>query len=178
MKKIIVLTSGGDAPGMNAAIRAVVRTAHYYGLQPFGSPLGYQGLVDQKLTPLFPESVANCIQYGGTILKAERCMDFYEKKTRDQCRQFLKHEAIDGIIVIGGNGSFRGAALLQEEGGPAVMAKLAELNKDKKVHVNTILLLGSKKEDDDAEIKEAIQNMKDMASQNGGLFELFHADDF
>lgn len=130
MKKIIVLTSGGDSPGMNAAIRAVVRTAHYYDLMPFGSPLGFQGLVDQKLTPMFPESVANCIQYGGTILKAERCTSFFEKSTRDQCREFLRKEQIDGIVVIGGNGSFRGASLLQEEGGPAVIGIPGTIDND------------------------------------------------
>lgn len=130
MKKIIVLTSGGDAPGMNAAIRAVVRTAHYYGLAVLGSPLGFQGLVDRKLIPLQPESVANCIQYGGTILKAERCEAFYQKPTRDDCRTFLAQEGIDGLVVIGGNGSFRGAALLEQEGGPAVIGIPGTIDND------------------------------------------------
>jgi len=70
----------------NAAIRASVRTAHYLGLKVFGCYSGYQGLVEQVLFPLEPESVANCIQHGGTILKADRCLAFYEKSTRDQCR--------------------------------------------------------------------------------------------
>jgi 6-phosphofructokinase 1 len=130
MKKIIVLTSGGDAPGMNAAIRAVVRTAHYFGLEVYGSQLGFQGLVDKKLIPLFPESVANCIQHGGTILKADRCMAFYEKSNRDDCRIFLKQQQIDGIVVIGGNGSFRGAALLQQEGGPACIGIPGTIDND------------------------------------------------
>lgn len=130
MKKIVVLTSGGDSPGMNAAIRAVVRSAHHFGLQIYGSHLGFQGLVDRTLTPLFPENVANCIQHGGTILKADRCLAFYEKNTRDQCRTFLKHENIDGIIVIGGNGSFRGAALLEQEGGPAVIGIPGTIDND------------------------------------------------
>jgi len=130
MKKIVVLTSGGDAPGMNAAIRAVVRSAHYFDIKPFGSQLGYQGLVDRKLVPLYPESVANCIQHGGTILQAERCMPFYEKQTRDQCRQFLQQEGIDGLVVIGGNGSFRGAALLQQEGGPPVIGIPGTIDND------------------------------------------------
>lgn len=130
MKNIVVLTSGGDAPGMNAAIRAVVRTGAYYGLKVFGSYSGYQGLVDRKLIPLDPESVANCIQHGGTILKADRCMAFYEKSTRDQCRAFLKEQAIDGLVVIGGNGSFRGAALLCEEGGPAVIGVPGTIDND------------------------------------------------
>lgn len=130
MKKIVVLTSGGDAPGMNAAIRAVVRSGSYYGLNVFGCKLGYQGLVDEKLVPLEPENVANCIQHGGTILKAERCLDFYEKPVRDRCRAYLKSENIDGLIVIGGNGTFRGAALLSEEGGPAVIGIPGTIDND------------------------------------------------
>src|SRR5579872_6247879 len=130
MKKIVVLTSGGDAPGMNAAIRAVVRTGSYHGLKVYGSKLGYQGLVDEKLIPLEPESVANCIQHGGTILKAERCMAFYEKSVRDRCRAFLKSEKIDGLIVIGGNGTFRGAALLSEEGGPRAIGIPGTIDND------------------------------------------------
>ncbi|MEO8401792.1 MAG: 6-phosphofructokinase [Gammaproteobacteria bacterium] len=130
MKKIIVLTSGGDAPGMNAAIRAVVRTGYYYGLTVYGSKLGYQGLVDEKLIHLEPESVANAIQHGGTILKAERCLAFYEKETRDRCRAFLKAEKIDGLVVIGGNGTFSGAALLAEEGGPPVIGIPGTIDND------------------------------------------------
>ncbi len=130
MKKIIVLTSGGDAPGMNAAIRAVVRTGAYHGLKVYGSKLGYQGLVEEKLIPLEPDSVANCIQYGGTILKADRCLAFYEKNVRDQCRAFLKQEQIDGIVVIGGDGTFRGAAILAQEGGPAVIGIPGTIDND------------------------------------------------
>jgi len=120
MRKIVVLTSGGDAPGMNAAIRAVVRTGCSLGLEVYGSLSGYQGLVSKKLIRLQPESVANCIQHGGTILKTDRCLAFYEKKTRDQCRAFLESAQVDGLVVIGGNGTFQGAALLSNEGGPAV----------------------------------------------------------
>ena len=130
MKKVIVLTSGGDAPGMNAAIRAVVRTGCHYGLTVYGAQLGYQGLVNQKLTLLDPSSVANCIQYGGTILKTDRCLAFYEKTTRDQCRAFLRTEKIDGLIVIGGNGTFQGAARLAEEGGPAVIGIPGTIDND------------------------------------------------
>ena len=77
MKNLLVLTSGGDAPGMNAAIRAIVRTAYFLGISVFGSPSGYQGLVEQILLPLKPETVANCIQHGGTILKTDRSEDFF-----------------------------------------------------------------------------------------------------
>jgi 6-phosphofructokinase 1 len=130
MKKIVVLTSGGDAPGMNAAIRAVVRTGHYYGLKVFGCQLGYQGLIDQKLFHMEPDSVANCIQHGGTILKAGRCLPFMEKTVRDQCRAFLKESAIDGMVIIGGNGSFKGASLLSLEGGPAVIGIPGSIDND------------------------------------------------
>ncbi len=130
MKKIIVLTSGGDSPGMNAAIRAVVRTGHYYGLSVYGCKFGYQGLVDQQLIPLLPATVANCIQYGGTLLKADRSEAFYKKEIRDQCRQFLQAQQIDGMVVIGGNGTFRGAALLSEEGGPAVIGIPGTIDND------------------------------------------------
>jgi 6-phosphofructokinase 1 len=130
MKKIIVLTSGGDAPGMNAAIRAVVRTGHYLGLKVYGCHSGFQGLVDRQLIPLEPESVANIIQLGGTILKADRCLSFYEKSTRDQCREFVEQEQIHGIIVIGGNGSFHGASLFSQEGGPSVIGIPGTIDND------------------------------------------------
>ncbi|MDR3477054.1 MAG: 6-phosphofructokinase [Gammaproteobacteria bacterium] len=130
MKKIIVLTSGGDAPGMNAAIRAVVRTGHYYGLKVYGCQFGFQGLVDQTIFPMEPNSVANMIQNGGTILKTARCLSFLQKETRDACRAFLKKEEIDGIVVIGGNGSFKGASLLTAEGGPATIGIPGTIDND------------------------------------------------
>lgn len=130
MKKILVLTSGGDAPGMNAAIRAVVRTGCYQGLKVYGSRLGYQGLVDEELIPLEPDSVANIIQHGGTILKADRCLAFHEKKIRDKCREFLKKETIDGIVAIGGNGTFCGAGILAREGGPPIIGIPGTIDND------------------------------------------------
>lgn len=130
MKNILILTSGGDAPGMNAAIRAVVRTSHYFGIKTFGCYSGYQGIVDKNLISLEPESVANCIQHGGTILKADRCLAFFEKPTRDACRAFLASQHIDGIVVIGGNGSFKGATLFSNEGGPAVIGIPGTIDND------------------------------------------------
>ncbi len=165
MKKIIVLTSGGDAPGMNAAIRAVVRTGSYYGLKVYGCKLGYQGLVDEKLISLEPESVANCIQHGGTILKADRCMDFYEKSVRDRCRAFLKSETIDGLIVIGGNGTFRGAALLSEEGGPAVIGIPGTIDND---IYNTEYTIGFDTARNTA--LQAIDKIRDTASSHNRNF--------
>lgn len=130
MENILVLTSGGDAPGMNAAIRAVVRTAHYYGVKVFGCRSGYLGLVERNIFPLEPESVANCIQHGGTILKADRCLAFHEKNVRDQCREFLAAKNIEGMIVIGGNGSFKGAAIFSSEGGPKVIGIPGTIDND------------------------------------------------
>jgi 6-phosphofructokinase 1 len=130
MKNILVLTSGGDAPGMNAAIRAVVRTGHHGGLQVFGVQQGFQGLAEERIFPLAPRDVANCIQQGGTILKTGRYPDFLQQATRDQCRVFLQKNHIDGLVVIGGNGSFKGAALLSTEGGPAVIGIPATIDND------------------------------------------------
>ncbi len=130
MQKIVVLTSGGDAPGMNAAIRAVVRTGCAEGLRVYGSRSGFQGLVQRQLIPLEPDSVANCIQHGGTILKTDRCLAFYEKSTRDHCRAWLAEQGIDGIVVIGGNGTFQGAALLAAEGGPTVIGIPGTIDND------------------------------------------------
>lgn len=130
MKKIVVLTSGGDAPGMNAAIRAVVRTGHYFGAEVFGTQYGFQGLLDRSLFALAPINVANCIQHGGTILKTGRCLAFHDPEQRKRCREFLEENAIDGMVVIGGNGSFRGAALLSNEGGPAVIGIPASIDND------------------------------------------------
>lgn len=165
MKNIIVLTSGGDAPGMNAAIRAVVRTATYYNLNVFGSKFGYQGLVDQNITALKPEDVANCIQHGGTILKTERCLAFYEKETRDKCRAFLKSQHIDGIIVIGGNGTFNGAALLAEEGGPKVIGIPGTIDND---IVNTEYTIGFDTAKNTA--LNAIDKIRDTASSHNRNF--------
>lgn len=115
IKKILIISSGGDAPGMNAAIRAIVRTAIYHGMEVFGSENGFYGLVKRRVIPLDQTSVANCIQRGGTILKTGRCPEFRNKEVRDECREYLKELQIDAIIILGGNGSFIGASLLANE---------------------------------------------------------------
>jgi len=115
ISKIGVLTSGGDAPGMNAAIRAVVRTGIYHGLEVFGIVKGYAGMVENEIIPMHSRSVANIIQRGGTILKTARCKDFYEKEGRKKAYENLKKHGIDGVIVIGGDGSFRGADIFSRE---------------------------------------------------------------
>jgi 6-phosphofructokinase 1 len=115
IKKIAVLTSGGDAPGMNAAIRAVVRTGIAHGVEVFGIQRGYAGLLEEQIHPMNPSSVANIIQRGGTILKTSRCPEFHEKATRKKAFEILKKFQIDGLVVIGGDGSFRGAGALHKE---------------------------------------------------------------
>ena len=116
MKKIAVLTSGGDAPGMNAAVRAVVRTALNAGIEVYGVIRGFNGLIHDELIPMNLRSVSNILQQGGTMLYTARCLEFkeleYQKKAADICR---KH-GIDGVVVCGGDGSFRGAQKLSQQG--------------------------------------------------------------
>jgi 6-phosphofructokinase 1 len=111
IKKIGVLTSGGDAPGMNAAIRGVVRTACYNGLEVMGIRQGYQGMIDADFVPMQSASVSDIIQRGGTILKTARCEEFRHPEGRLKAYNNLKNAQIDGVVVIGGDGSFTGARL-------------------------------------------------------------------
>lgn len=113
--KIGVLTSGGDSPGMNAAIRAVVRTGIYHGMEMFGIMRGYQGLIEDDIMKMDSRSVANIIQRGGTILKSARCKEFYEYEGRKKAYQNLKKRGINGLVIIGGDGSFRGAVKFSQE---------------------------------------------------------------
>ena len=113
--KIGVLTSGGDSPGMNAAIRAVVRTGIYHGLEVYGIMRGYQGLIEDDIIKMESRSVANIIQRGGTILKTARCQEFFDYKGRKRSFENLKRRDIDGLIIIGGDGSFRGAVEFSTE---------------------------------------------------------------
>jgi 6-phosphofructokinase 1 len=113
--KIGVLTSGGDAPGMNAAIRAVVRTGIYNGMEVFGIMRGYSGMIENDIVPMHSRSVANIIQRGGTILKTARCKEFFEHEGRKKAYGNLKKLGINGLVIIGGDGSFRGAHKLSTE---------------------------------------------------------------
>jgi len=113
--KIGVLTSGGDAPGMNAAIRAVVRTGIYNGMEVFGIMRGYSGMIENDIVPMHSRSVANIIQRGGTILKTARCKEFFEHEGRKKAYNNLKKLGINGLVIIGGDGSFRGAHKLSQE---------------------------------------------------------------
>lgn len=108
MKKIGVLTSGGDAPGMNAAIRAVVRTAIYHGLEPYGIRRGYQGLVEGDIFPMQAKDVSNIIQRGGTMLKTARCEAFREEAGQQKAYEQIQKHRLEGLILIGGDGTFRG----------------------------------------------------------------------
>jgi 6-phosphofructokinase 1 len=113
--KIGVLTSGGDSPGMNACIRATVRTAIYHGLEVFGIMRGYSGMVENDIFKMESRSVANIIQRGGTILKTSRCKEFFTPEGRKKAYGNLKKHGIDGLVIIGGDGSFRGAQIFSNE---------------------------------------------------------------
>lgn len=113
--KIGVLTSGGDSPGMNACVRAAVRTALYHGLEVFGIMRGYSGMVEDDIFKMESRSVANIIQRGGTILKTSRCKEFFTPEGRKKAYNNLKKHGINGLVIIGGDGSFRGAQTFSNE---------------------------------------------------------------
>ena len=116
IKTIGVLTSGGDAPGMNAAIRAVVRTALNKGLKVKGIQKGYNGLLNDEIIDMDKRSVADIIQRGGTVLYTARCMEFMTEEGQKKGAEVCRKHGIDGIVVIGGDGSFRGAQKLAAQG--------------------------------------------------------------
>lgn len=117
MKKIAVLTSGGDAPGMNACIRAVVRTGIYHGLEVYGIMYGYDGMIKGEINPMESHAVSNIVQRGGTILKSARSVDFRTKEGRQKAYDQLKKHGIEGLVAIGGDGTFTGAKVFYEEFG-------------------------------------------------------------
>ncbi|HEN20619.1 MAG TPA: 6-phosphofructokinase [Desulfobacteraceae bacterium] len=115
INKIGVLTSGGDAPGMNAAIRAVTRTAIYNNIEVIGIKEGYRGMIEKLFIPLWSHDVSDIIQRGGTILKTARCMEFKTAEGRQIAYNHLKEIGLNGVIVIGGDGTFTGARIFNEE---------------------------------------------------------------
>ncbi|MFD2036749.1 6-phosphofructokinase [Belliella marina] len=117
MKKIAVFTSGGDAPGMNACIRAVVRTAIFRGIEVYGITYGYDGMINGNIKRMQSHSVSNIIQRGGTILKSARSESFRTKEGRQKAYDQLKSFGIEGIVAIGGDGTFTGAKIFFEEFG-------------------------------------------------------------
>ena len=116
IKTIGVLTSGGDAPGMNAAIRAVVRKALTNGVQVKGIKKGYQGLLNEEFIDMKASSVSDIIQRGGTILGTARCMEFTTEEGQKLGAEICRKHGIDGVVVIGGDGSYRGAQALSKQG--------------------------------------------------------------
>jgi len=130
ISSIAVMTSGGDSPGMNAALRAVVRSANKYELQVWGIYRGYQGLIENKFLELDSEKVSNIVQRGGTILKSARSQDFRTEEGRAQAAQNLRDKGIDALVVIGGDGTFTGANLLSKEHGIKVVGIPATIDND------------------------------------------------
>ena len=117
MKRIGLLTSGGDAPGMNAAIRAVVRSGLYFGMEVFGIERGYAGLIEDLVMPMNRSSVSNIVQFGGTKLRTARCLEMITQEGQKKAVKTLEKYGIEGLVVIGGDGSFRGAKDLSENFG-------------------------------------------------------------
>jgi 6-phosphofructokinase 1 len=114
IKRIAILTSGGDAPGMNATIRAIVRSSHFYGLETLGVLRGYKGLIKNEFIQLGPRSVSNTVHRGGTFLKTSRCSEFETVPGLNLAKTNLIANEIDGLIVIGGDGTYHGAYDLQK----------------------------------------------------------------
>ena len=115
IKRIGVLTSGGDAPGMNAAVRAVVRAASFFSIECVAIYQGYQGLISNNTKMMNARGVNNIINKGGTVLKSARCLEFRTPEGRQKAFETVKKNKIDGLIVIGGDGSFTGAMIFQSE---------------------------------------------------------------
>ncbi|NMM49152.1 6-phosphofructokinase [Marinigracilibium pacificum] len=130
MKKIGVFTSGGDAPGMNAALRAVVRGCIYYGIEVYGIRYGYKGMIDGDIIPLNSHSVSNIIQRAGTVLKSARCKEFRDPEGRKKAYDNLTKFGIDALIAIGGDGTFTGAKIFHEEYGIPVIGIPGTIDND------------------------------------------------
>ena len=128
--KVAVLTSGGDSPGMNAAIRAVVRTGIYYGMEMYGIVRGFSGMLEDDMYRMDSRSVANIIQRGGTILKSARCKEFFTYEGRQKAVANLEKRGINGLVVIGGDGSFTGALKLSAEFDFPVIGLPGTIDKD------------------------------------------------
>lgn len=130
MKKIALLTSGGDAPGMNAAVRAIVKTALHYNITPIGIRDGFEGLIHGWGKMMGYEDVDNIIHLGGTVLGSARSQDFRTKEGREKAIGYLQREKIEGLIVVGGDGSFAGARALREESGISIIGLPGTIDND------------------------------------------------
>ncbi len=163
--RVGVLTSGGDAPGMNAAIRAVVRQADALGHEPWGIHRGYQGLMEGDMAPMPSRACANILQRGGTVLQTARCPEFHDAAPRALAAAKLKAAGIEALVVIGGDGSFRAAEALQREHGVACAGIPGTIDNDLP---GTERTLGFDTALNTA--VEAIDRIRDTASSHGRLF--------
>lgn len=130
IRSIAVMTSGGDSPGMNCVIRSVVRSAIGDRLKVYGIRRGYQGLINNDMFEMNASSVGNIIHHGGTVLYTSRCPEFKQKETREKAAQILEDRDIDALIVIGGDGSFKGAKALHDEFGVPVIGIPGTIDND------------------------------------------------
>lgn len=165
MQKIAVLTSGGDAPGMNAAVRAVVRTAIYFNMEVYGVKYGYKGLIDNDIFQMGSRDVANIISRGGTVLKTARSKEFMSSEGRAKAAENLKKNGIEGLVVIGGDGSFKGAEFLQNEHAVKVIGVPGTIDRD---IVGTEYTIGFDTAVNTA--MEAIDKLRDTAAAHERLF--------
>lgn len=165
LKKIGVLTSGGDSPGMNACIRAVVRTGTYHGLEVYGIRSGYNGLINDDFVKLNSHEVSNIIQRGGTMLKTARSKEFITKSGREKAYKNLKKHGLDGLIVVGGNGTFTGADIFIREFGFPIMGAPGTIDNDL---YGTDATIGY----DTAlnTVMEAVDKIRDTATSHDRLF--------
>lgn len=165
MKRIAVFTSGGDAPGMNACIRSVVRSCIYYGIEVYGIRRGYAGMIEGDIFPMTAESVSGIIHRGGTILKSARSQEFRTKEGRKEAYRQLKKHNIDALIVIGGDGSFTGASIFTSEFDVNVMGIPGTIDNDLK---GTDYTIGYDTATNT--VVEAIDKIKDTADAHDRLF--------
>ena len=165
IKKIGVLTSGGDSPGMNAAIRSVVRTCAYHNIECVGIYRGYQGMIEGDFKEMGPRSVNNIVNKGGTILKTARSKDFMTVEGRTRAHENLVKSGVDALVIIGGDGSFTGAEIFNEEFNFPVMGIPGTIDND---IFGTSHTLGF----DTAlnTVVEAIDKIRDTASSHNRLF--------
>ena len=164
-KKIGLLTSGGDAPGMNAAIRAVVRTCVFHNITPIGISKGYDGLIRGDMQKMNARSVKGIINKGGTILKTARSKDFRNKKGREKAYKSLKDNSIDGLIVIGGDGTFTGGLIFSNEFNFPVIGIPATIDNDIFGTSHTIGFDSATNT-----VMTAIDKIRDTASSHNRLF--------
>jgi len=165
ISRVAIITSGGDAPGMNAAIRAVTRACVYNNLTPYGVYEGYKGLIEGNFKEMNARSVANIISQGGTFLKSARCLEFHKKEGRQKAIEQCLAQNIDGLIVIGGDGSFTGAQLFSKESNIPVIGIPGTIDNDiygtdttigYDTALNTVI--------------NAVDNIRDTATSHNRLF--------